>query len=760
MIQRKEVFNVSAILLLSCLLSAMPVTAQSILLNARREFATQGRQPESVVSADFNLDGWKDLLVTISHTSSDGPPGLRMLFGNGDGTFQTGGLFGTGGNSFYVAVGDLNNDGKQDAAVSNGGSTSGSVAVLLGNNNGTFQLPLISSSGSFSRDIAIRDFDLDGIQDVAVLNSGSPPNFDVNNNVAILIGNGDGTLKPPVNFSVGPQPLGMTVCDFNNDAKADIAVKFSGSTDPDGGLSLLMGNGNGTFQSAVTLRTVSRPHAVLAGDFNADGNADLAVTGGNGFGPLNLHILIGNGNGTFMKPVDYDIGAFALSLIQNDFNSDGKADLAVLNKNSFDISLLFGNGNGTFQPAVTFIAGRDPSSIISTDFNGDGLPDLANVNELTDSVSIHLNKGAGSFASESNFGVGAPQTRHVLVADFNHDCKLDVATANSGTNNISVLLGNGNGTMQAPMILAAGVEPNHLAVGDFDNDNDPDIAVSNAGVPFSNPGGVSILLGNGNGTFQPPMNFPTADAPVNSAVGNFNQDNNADLAVVNFRSNTVSIMLGQGNGTFQAAPALVFQDLSGLTSVVVGDFNHDGIADLAVTSEFQALIAIFSGNGNGTFAPSQVISFPITQSIGIIKAADLDKDGNLDLVTSSHIVRRGIGNGTFQPLPDVEASGSTDVTIVDLNGDGNLDLAFANLFSMRIEVNAGNGDGTFQLPVRFISGGLPQSISAGDFNGDRKPDLVTTNVYTFTQGVDNISLLFNRKLMWKALKPSCPVAAL
>jgi hypothetical protein len=298
---------------------------------------------------------------------------------------------------------------------------------------------------------------------------------------------------------------------------------------------------------------------------------DLAVANQ---GSNSVSILLGNGNGTFVTPAtNFGVGSLPQSVAVGDFNNDTILDLAVANLFSNNVSILIGNGNGTFvdTPAVNFGVGNQPLSVAVGDFNNDTILDLAVANLFSNNVSILLGNGDGTFADTPavTFGVGDGPAS-VVVGDFNNDTILDLAVANQLSDNISILIGNGNGTFVIPAVnFGVGNQPLSVAVGDFNNDTIQDLATANV-----NSNNVSILIGNGNGTFvdTPAVNFGVGNQPLSVAVGDFNNDNILDLAVANSGSNNVSILLGTGTGSF-GTPATNFAVGSTPRSVAVGDFN-------------------------------------------------------------------------------------------------------------------------------------------------------------------------------------------
>ncbi len=324
----------------------------------------------------------------------------------------------------------------------------------------------------------------------------------------------------------------------------------------------------------------SEPTGVAVGDFNRDGIPDLAVAN---FENNTVGVLLGNGNGTFQTPTaatTIGVGNGPRSVAVGDFNRDGIPDLAGANAVDGTVSVVLGNGNGTFRgpfPATTIAVGNGPDFVAVGDFNRDGIPDLA-VTNLDGTLNVLLGNGNGSFRSTGLPVVALPSV--VAVGDFNGDGIPDLAVASGVANGVggivSVLLGNGDGTFQPAQYYEVSYDPFSLAVGDFNRDGIADLAVANVGGDS-----VSVLLGNGDGTFRGATSYPAGGGPLRVAVADFNRDGIADLALANF-DGTLSVLLGNGDGTFQAATAYRI-DSSRHLGVAVGDFNGDGAPDLAVT---------------------------------------------------------------------------------------------------------------------------------------------------------------------------------
>jgi VCBS repeat protein/centrosomal CEP192-like protein/HYDIN/CFA65/VesB family protein len=591
-----------------------------------------------------------------------------------------------------VALADFNGDGILDMAVVNQGEYS-SISILLGKPDGTFeesvsecpiQIPqckitqFLISGAPVS--LAVGDFNGDGKLDLAVANWGA-------NSVSIMLGNGDGTFQSGATYAAGNLPYSIISADFNGDGKADLAV----SNDMDGTISIFLGNGDGTFQAQKTFAAGSFPYTVVAGDFNGDGKVDLATANWNS---STVSVLLGNGDGTFQAVQQYPAGFRQFGLAVGDFNGDHKLDLVTTSTNMDDesigeVNLLLGNGDGTFQAPAVYAAGAMPDSVVAADVNGDGKLDLVVADSTSNAVWILLGKGNGTFATAVNYSVGT-QPLWVAVGDINRDGRLDVAVANAGcidascttnTSSVSVLIGNGDGTFGRTASTALQYLTHAITEGDFTGNGKPDLA---AAVAESQ---VDVLLNN-QGKFPTSVAYPAGDDPVAIVAADFNRDGNLDLATFDGGGDAVSILLGNGNGTFQANVDYQtgLQNNVGVASMAVGDFNGDGYPDLVVVNGNTIELLLNAGNG----------SFPnVTAPYGVTFPTSL--------------------NG---------------VAVGDFNGDGKTDLAITASNSTTntswVIILLGNGNGTFtQAAVNtFATPNQAGFVAAKDLNGDGKLDLV------------------------------------
>ncbi|HEY0098816.1 MAG TPA: FG-GAP-like repeat-containing protein [Pyrinomonadaceae bacterium] len=636
-----------------------------------------GGGPSSVATGDFNSDGKADI-VTGNNTSGN----VSILLGDGGGNFATASHFNAGVGMHGVTVGEFNGDGKSDLAVALEGSNR--VAVLLGNGAGGFGAPtsfVLGTQQQFPRSIANGDLNGDGKADLVVGGGGS---------IQILLGNGTGTFTRVTTACTNNNSDSIVLVDMNGDGKLDLVGTRTSTTN----VAVSRGTGTGCFEAA-TIYNVSpapaaahSPYAVAVADFNGDAMLDVATANG---GSNNVSLLLGDGAGGLSASNVYGGGRFPRSLAAADFDGDGKADLATAFSEGGNLSVMFGSATSGFR----FATGRGTVAALVADFNNDGKSDLAVTSGAFNSsgVIIMLGDGTGNFAGGKKFPAGNTSVS-LSVADFNHDGKADVVVAGRGpfpaeVSGVFVLLGDGAGNLGAPAMFGVNANPFSVNVGDFNGDSHTDIVSANlsgndisilfgngqggfgvaASFPaerFNNPqkiavgdfngdgkadlglptaSGVTVLLNNGSGGFPHRVTFPAGSNTQSVITKDFNSDGKLDLAAANAGSGNVSLLLGDGAGGFGAAfnfPVGAGNPGSGPVDIVSGDFNLDGILDLATANIITPVGAVFYetsasmmlGNGTGGFAAPSF--FPIGLSPWTINAGDLNADGMTDLLTANN----------------------------------------------------------------------------------------------------------------------------
>ena len=366
--------------------------------------------------------------------------------------------------------------------------------------------------GYESRLVALGDFNNDGKQDFATANYGE-------STVSIRLGNGAGGFSGTTNIHVGCGPYSVAIGDFNNDGKQDFAAANSCSNTA----SIRLGNGLGGFSGTTEVSVGRMPRSVAIGDFNGDGKQDIAVANLTAYAPPDgvltigtVSIRLGNGLGGFSGTTEVSVGYGPHSVAIGDFNGDGKQDFALVNYYSGTVSIRLGNGTGSFSGATEVSVGTSPYSVAIGDFNNDGKQDIATANYRSSTVSIRLGDGAGGFSGTTDVPVAAgaipypadpsANTISVAIGDFNNDGKQDIATANYYANTVSLRLGDGAGGFSGTteISLGAGTNPVSVAIGDFNNDGWQDLATSN-----NSSNTASIRLGHCETVSPTPTPTPT-----------------------------------------------------------------------------------------------------------------------------------------------------------------------------------------------------------------------------------------------------------
>jgi len=715
--------------------------------------------PGRVLVADFNNDGWDDVAVTSSGWSSS----ASIYLNNHDGTFgsenvvYTGGYYGLAG-----AVGDLNGDGNADIVIANHYATpdgqdnqnDGDVRVLLGNGDGTFQGPATYLTAKYPLDVALADMNGDGKLDIVTANDLSTSAF------CVLLNDGDGTFPTPADRSLVPTfaatqwPTGLAIADFNGDGHMDVAC----GTPANNFVFILRGNGDGTLEAyGTTYLNGATGRALAAGDLNGDGAPDLTL----GYGVVALN----NGDGSFAPSIsglpNYSAGngqGFAIA----DMNADGSAEVVTADNSPYGFAIAKqapgvafpGTPDGTWFFHVRAVASDGSAGDIST----------RAVKIDTKAPSVELSgatDGAAYLAGEAPDAVitatdpnmpdasGVKSVFYQLDGQDRVDLDGDTATitlpstpgvygcwygASDGAGNwcewyhfTVTILGDVTG-------LAS---PTHPDPDTWYSNNTPGLTwdvLSGLGYSYAidhDPGTVPDTEADtvaAAGLLAEPTTFQTGSYPTGIATGDFDEDGVADLAVANTDDNTVSIHHGAGDGTFWYGEVPVYDVGSGPDSIAVADLDGDGHLDLAIANEYDSTVSILYGDGGGGFEDGgsyDCVSYPYG-----IAAGDLNGDGvpeiavaSWDDATGFSVLTRGEdGSYGYQFCSLGESWNEGGIAIADTDGDG------VNEIVTNYEggvVVADNVDGTFPVEsMQFMNlDTYPASVAVGDLNGDGAPDI-------------------------------------
>jgi FG-GAP-like repeat/FG-GAP repeat len=641
-----------------------------------------GSDPRGVRFADVNHDGFPDIIMS-NRLSTD----VTVNLGNGQGVFGTKIRSIDSLPNYALNVGDWNLDGNLDVVVVN--STTNQITTMRGTGTGTFGNIASITVGTQPAWVEVADFNADSISDLAVVDTGS-------DNVQIWRGNGTGgfTLNTTLSVGAGSGVISATARDLNRDNRPDLVVALRDANS----LKVYLANTAGGFNAPTTLSPGLGPQFVAVDDLNADGFVDLIVGQAHVSGVGELAILNGNGAGGFAAPTIVSTGPTPVSIATGDFNGDGNIDVASASQTGSAVSVLPTIGAGTFMVAgrIPFNVGAFPSSLAVADFNHDGFLDVAATDEGSDNISVTRGNGNGTFQAPVYTGTGSATGPHSLtVVDTNHDTWADLV-ALTDINTMSVLQ-NGAGAFTATNGIEIGVcdGANWIASGEVNGDTNRDVLFTcEISYHMCTKRGTG---GAGGSAFGATVCTYLDPAPEGVTTGFFNFDNLQDVAVASLDSNWLDIGASDGSGGLQDIPGTFPTGLCP-RGVVTADLNGDGYDDLVVANSCSATVSALLGDGGGVFTycdpqgsecPNQTVAGQGPTSVAV---ADFNLDGKLDIAstnTNSNDISLLLGDG-FGYFTKAGDFGTRDypvsVAAGDFNQDGKPDLVVADHFSDSVTI--------------------------------------------------------------------------
>ncbi len=702
----------AAAALVSIILVASSTVAspQSIEFEANPVSTSCCVSPYTMLAVDFDGDG--DLDRAVVGPNSDG---VEVARNDGTGRFGGGVYYPTDLLTWGLTSGDWDHDGRPDLATA---SAVGTLTILRNLGNGTFGGATNYPTNAVGQAFGLTSADLDGDGDLDIAMAISGPT--TNKGLGIFLNQGNGTFVLQPGYVAGGARYQIVSGDFDHDGDIDLALTGSFGTT----VAVMSNDGSAHFTLANVLTTQPGSFAMAVADLDGDGDLDLATANRES---SSISVFQNSGALQF-APQAVFAAPFPYGLAAGDFDGDGDIDLASIaytDTAACGITLLRNLGTGQFTSSVQYPAGQS-IALVSADLDGDGRIDLMNAT-LHAQIETIFGSGNGSFASVPGYPCG-PRPIAAVVAKIDADRRLDVVTVDSGDLTIDVLFNQGDGRLGPPTAYPAAAGVSGVAVGDVDGDGDLDIVTSNTAPAFT------LLLNQSDGTFVP---APTITIPsIKRCVALADLDGDQDLDLVFGCDGFIVWAPNPGNGSF--GPPIAFGTGGNVKSLKARDMNADGLVDL-VEACVDSVRVQFNQGGGVFGAPVVLPTFDGTYSIAL---ADLDGDGDLDIVacaTDGLRVFLNNGGGSFTAAATLYTllNGSL-VCAADFDLDGDIDLAAADTIGQSIQVFANDGSGHFTPAQTLATWPGNRSIEAADLDGDGDPDLVTANLLS-----DNVAVTRN-----------------
>jgi hypothetical protein len=649
--------------------------------------------PSTLLLAPLDGDAIPDLMIADSNGGS-----IFFLKGldNTDYFDAPGTPIDVGGLPEGIAAAHLDDDAVLDLVVANressSGTTPGSVSILRGQGDGTFvtvlQLDptpedpdrlvsaLATDLGTMA--VALGDLNDDDFVDIAALNSDA-------SSITFFFGDGDLVFGGRTTIPIGAGPEDILLVDLNGDGALDVITADS-FADQDGAVSVLLGNGNGTFQAARSFQAGNTPNGVAVGDLNGDGALDIVASNGRS---SDISVLLGDGSGQFQDARTYVADAEPLALALADMDDNDSLDVvAITAAESGTASLLLNRGDGVLNGVEDVLVGVSPSALTSGDIDDDAIPDLV-VGTSTGNVVVYSSRGQeGGFAPIQSIAIGGT-LQSIAAVDLDGDAVLDLAIADRDGDRVVVVMGLGGGQFAMPIGIQVEERPSSVASGDFNADGRVDLAVTTIGPPDTSPPSpmVTALLRQADGTYTVGTPVDVEETPLFVVAADFNGDGRDDLAVANQATSTVSVLFSEADGSLDLNQTLMPNEVGQQpSSLTVADFNLDGRPDIAVADFLAGVspstVRIFLAGTDGLLAFDR--SLNAGNSLSGIVARDFTGDSLYDIMVVQNTANQvslfyDQGDRRFRSrLPDTVSRRPISITVADFNDDGRYDVATGN----------------------------------------------------------------------------------
>ncbi|WP_436515076.1 FG-GAP-like repeat-containing protein [Ekhidna sp. To15] len=636
---------------------------------------------------------------------------LLAIFTSAQTSFQTPDTYQVDYAPTSMALGDFNEDGFIDLVTGNSDSNSESLSILINDKSGGYSDRTDIDLTDGPQEVITADINGDDHLDLIVT-------IDNLDQIAVLLGDGEGNFGSPAYFTTGTDttPYGLVAGNFNADAFPDI---ITANRDGDN-ISILAGDGSGSFGTPSFISVGESPWDIVSGLFDDDEHLDIAVV--NTLDD-NLMVLLGEGDGTFPTTNTVD-NFFATKIELADLNNDDNPDISGNSSSAF-ITVL-GDGLGSFGTPTNISYCEGPGH--TGDLDGDENDDAV---FFTRDFAIYTAKGDGSgvLTYDVKYHMMAGSQGTLLIADVDNDSDMDILVAGaigslSSDQFLTVLKNNGDGFFNAPIqypILP--LEGNYegayaLVKGDFDEDGEMDLAATS-----HEDDQLVLIFGNSLGRFTLPVALATGDDPRDLLTGHFNEDDHLDLITLNWNSDNMRLHLGDGEGNFTAGSNFATSSTS--LNFDTADFNNDNHLDIVVSGGSGNNFGFFAGDGMGGFASP--VYTDLTSSVYDVRALDADEDGDMDVAVSQNslgevVIFIGDGAGNFSNDANYDTGDASWLELGDINNDSHIDISVANSNNVLL----GAGDGTFSVqPISGIGGTTHFLIE--DMDVDGQPDVITAS---------------------------------